>query len=98
MKDIKPSGSFHTTHIMRDRGIFIMEYYMTDERIAEYLKALENEERAAATVEKCHRALLSFAAFLSGAAVTPEMIRLWKDDLRARKTTCRRRSTLIWQR
>ena len=23
-----------------------MEYYMTDERIAEYLKALENEERA----------------------------------------------------
>ena len=59
-----------------------MEYYMTDERIAEYLKALENEERAAATVEKYRRALLSFAAFLSGAAVTPEMIRLWKDDLR----------------
>ena len=57
---------------------------MTDERIAEYLKALENEERAAATIEKYRRALLSFAAFLSGAAVTPEMIRLWKDDLRAR--------------
>ena len=56
---------------------------MTDERIAEYLKALENEERAAATVEKYRRALLSFAAFLSGAAVTPEMIHLWKDDLRA---------------
>ena len=61
-----------------------MEYYMTDERITEYLKALENEERAAATVEKYRRALLSFAAFLSGAAVTPEMIRLWKDNLRAR--------------
>ena len=61
-----------------------MEYYMTDERITEYLKALENEERAAATVEKYRRALLSFAAFLSGAAVTPEMIRLWKDDLRAK--------------
>ena len=74
----------HNTPIKRDRGIFIMEYYMTDERIAEYLKALENEERAAATVEKYRRALLSFAAFLSGAAVTPEMIRLWKDDLRAR--------------
>ncbi len=57
---------------------------MTDERITEYLKALENEERAAATVEKYRRALLSFAAFLSGAAVTPEMIRLWKDDLRAK--------------
>ena len=56
---------------------------MTDERIAEYLKALGNEERAAATVEKYRRALLSFAAFLSGAAVTPEMIRLWNDDLRA---------------
>lgn len=96
MKDIKPLGSFHTTHIMRDRGIFIMEHYMIIEKIEAYLKALENEERAAATVEKCHRALLSFAAFLSGAAVTPEMIRLWKDDLRARKTTCRRRSTLIW--
>ena len=40
-----------------------MEYYMTDERIAEYLKALENEERAAATIEKYRRALLSFAAF-----------------------------------
>ena len=48
-----------------------------------YLKALESEERAAATIEKYCRALLNFAAFLSGAAVTPEMIRLWKDDLRA---------------
>ena len=57
---------------------------MTDERITEYLKALENEERAAATIEKYRRALLNFAVFLSGAAVTPEMIRLWKDDLRAR--------------
>ena len=71
---------------------------MTDKMVEAYLKALESEERAAATVEKYRRALLSFAAFLSGAAVTPEMIRLWKDDLRARKTTCRRRSTLIWQR
>ena len=59
-----------------------MEYYMTDERIAEYLKALENEERAAATIEKYRRALLSFAAFLCGAAVTPETIKNWKDDLR----------------
>ena len=73
----------YNTPITRDRGIFIMEYYMTDERITEYLKALENEERAAATIEKYRRALLSFAAFLSGAAVTPEMIHLWKDDLRA---------------
>lgn len=61
-----------------------MEHYMANEKIEAYLKALENEERAAATVEKYRRALLSFAAFLSGAAVTPEMIRLWKDDLRAR--------------
>ncbi len=56
---------------------------MIIEKIEAYLKALENEERAAATVEKYRRALLSFAAFLSGAAVTPEMIHLWKDDLRA---------------
>ena len=60
-----------------------MEYYMTDERITEYLKALENEERAAATIEKYRRALLSFAAFLCGAKVTSETIRLWKADLRA---------------
>ena len=57
---------------------------MTDERINDYLKALENEERATATIEKYRRALLNFAVFLSGAAVTQEMIRLWKDDLRAR--------------
>ena len=57
---------------------------MTDKMVEAYLKALGNEERAAATVEKYRRALLSFATFLSGAAVTPEMIRLWKDDLRAR--------------
>ena len=56
---------------------------MTDKMVEAYLKALESEERAAATIEKYRRALLSFAAFLSGAAVTPEMIRLWKDDLRA---------------
>ena len=57
---------------------------MTDKMVEAYLKALESEERAAATIEKYRRALLSFAAFLSGAAVTPEMIRLWKDDLRAK--------------
>ena len=57
---------------------------MTDKMVEAYLKALGNEERAAATIEKYRRALQSFAAFLSGAAVTPEMIRLWKDDLRAR--------------
>ena len=61
-----------------------MEYYMANEKIEAYLKALENEERAAATIEKYRRVLMSFAAFLCGAAVTPEMIRLWKDDLRAR--------------
>ena len=59
-----------------------MEHYMTSEKIEAYLKELSNEERAAATIEKYRRALLSFAAFLSGAAVTQEMIRLWKDDLR----------------
>ena len=61
-----------------------MEYYMTDERITEYLKALENEERATATIEKYGGAGVIVAALLSGAAVTQEMIRLWKDDLRAR--------------
>ena len=35
-----------------------MEYYMTDERIAEYLKALESEERAAATIEKYRLSLI----------------------------------------
>lgn len=55
---------------------------MTDKMVEAYLKVLEGEERAAASIEKYRRALLSFAAFLSGAAVTPEMIRLWKDDLR----------------
>lgn len=44
---------------------------MTDKMVEAYLKALGNEERAAATVEKYRRALLSFATFLSGAAVTP---------------------------
>ena len=39
-----------------------MEYYMTDERIAEYLKALENEERAAATIEKYRRAILNLSS------------------------------------
>ena len=55
---------------------------MTDKMVEAYLKALESEERAAATIAKYRRALLSFATFLSGAAVTLEIIRLWKDDLR----------------
>lgn len=38
--------------ITRDRGIFIMEHYMANEKIEAYLKALESEERAAATIEK----------------------------------------------
>ena len=59
-----------------------MEHYMTSEKIKAYLKELSNEERAEATIEKYRRALLSFAAFLCGAAVTPETIKNWKDDLR----------------
>ena len=42
----------HNTPIKRDRGIFIMEHYMANEKIEAYLKALESEERAAATIEK----------------------------------------------
>ena len=61
-----------------------MEHYLTDKMIEAYLKTLENEERAAATIEKYRRALLNFAAFLCGAAVTPEMLRLWKENLRER--------------
>ena len=33
---------------------------MANEKIEAYLKALESEERAAATIEKYRRALLSF--------------------------------------
>ena len=55
---------------------------MTSEKIEAYLKELSNEERAEATIEKYRRALLSFAAFLCGEAVTPETIKNWKDDLR----------------
>ena len=55
---------------------------MTSEKIEAYLKELSDEERAEATIEKYRRALLSFAAFLCGAAVTPETIKNWKDDLR----------------
>ena len=61
-----------------------MKRFMIDERITDYLKAIENEERAAATIEKYRRALLNFAAFLCGAAVTPEMMHRWKDALRER--------------
>jgi len=43
----------YNTPITRDRGIFIMEHYMANEKIEAYLKALESEERAAATIEKC---------------------------------------------
>ena len=59
-----------------------MEHYMTSEKIEAYLKELSNEERAAATIEKYRRVLMSFAAFLCGTAVMPEMVRLWRDDLR----------------
>ena len=61
-----------------------MKHYMMNEQIEAYLKEILNEERAAATIEKYRRALLSFAAFLSGTAVTPETIKNWKDDLRER--------------
>ena len=37
-----------------------MEHYKANEKIEAYLKALESEERAAATIEKYRRALLSF--------------------------------------
>ncbi len=62
-----------------------MEHYMTDAGIDAYLHHLQNEERAAATVEKYRRALLAFAAFLGGREVTPEGIHRWKEHLRERQ-------------
>lgn len=81
---VRNPRQYVTIPLSREIGVFLLwNIYMTDKMVEAYLKALENEERAAATIEKYRRALLSFAAFLSGAAVTREMIRLWKDDLRA---------------
>lgn len=58
-----------------------MEHYMTDAGIAAYLRHLEQDERAAATVEKYDRALSGFAGYLDGAAVTAETIKNWKAEL-----------------
>ena len=41
-----------------------MEHYMTDAGIAAYLRHLEQEERAVATIEKYDRALSGFAGYL----------------------------------
>ena len=46
MKDIKPSGSFHTTHISREIGVFLLwNIYMTDKMVEAYLKALERARK-----------------------------------------------------
>ena len=58
-----------------------MEYHMTKEKITAYLQELRKEERAESTVEKYRRALLCFASFLGGCAVTPEQVHFWKEHL-----------------
>lgn len=53
---------------------------MTDKMVEAYLKALESEERAAATVEKYRRALLSFAALLRPALLERNFFREGEAD------------------
>ena len=53
---------YATIPLSREIGVFFMEHYMTNEKIEHYLKALENEERAAATIEKYRRAILNLSS------------------------------------
>lgn len=53
---------------------------MTDKMVEAYLKALENEERAAASIEKYRRALLSFAALLRPALLERSFFREGEAD------------------
>lgn len=53
---------------------------MTDKMVEAYLKALENEERAAASIEKYRRALLSFAALLRPALLERNFFREGEAD------------------
>ena len=48
---------------------------MTDKMVEAYLKALGDEERAAASIEKYRRALLSFAALLRPALLERSFFR-----------------------
>jgi hypothetical protein len=53
---------------------------MTDKMVEAYLKALGNEERAAASIEKYRRALLSFAALLRPALLERNFFREGEAD------------------
>ena len=53
---------------------------MTDKMVEAYLKVLEGEERAAATIKKYRRALLGFAALLRPALLERNFFREGEAD------------------
>lgn len=62
------------------------QFFITQEKIKEYVLYLKEEERASATIEKYIRDIRAFSNFLSGEAVTKERAIAWKEKLKATHT------------
>lgn len=58
------------------------QFFITAEKINEYVLYLKEEERAAATIEKYIRDIRSFSKFLCGEAVSKERAVAWKEKLK----------------
>ena len=57
------------------------QFFITDEKINEYLSYLRDEERAPATIEKYSRDIRSFKNFLDGGEATKQAAITWENKL-----------------
>lgn len=57
------------------------DFMLTENQIKDYIKHLQDEERAHATVEKYQHDIGDFAAWLEGRVVSKELVTQWKETL-----------------
>ena len=62
------------------------QFFITAEKIKEYVLYLKEEERADNTVEKYVRDIKAFSIFLNGESITKERAVIWKENLKETHT------------
>jgi len=64
--------------------MFNNQFFISSEKIDEYILYLKKEERASNTIEKYIRDIKAFSNFLNGEAATKEKAIAWKENLKKR--------------
>ena len=61
--------------------MFTMQFFISEENIAQYIENLREKKLAGSTIEKYERDIRAFAYFLNGAEITKQAALNWQNVL-----------------